>query len=217
MTIQELMYSYYPHAPKKLLFRESRTRMLVSASLPLANMAFDSDNISVIAHLPLLVNQGNWDLGSQSTSYRFSRDRVYTGIHAEASQPAKAHPVERAEGYHTSFHSAGSSNNACFKRRLSFGSSAAPTPNVSTDSYHSGNCFDANGSSSQDLPQLNFEKALLFREDNQSKETLDRRRDISVQSLSGLYSSSDSREDNKASAPNGCIDQSCNYSSQRLQ
>ncbi|KAJ1850201.1 hypothetical protein LPJ57_008224 [Coemansia sp. RSA 486] len=197
--------------------------MLVSASLPLANLASDSDDISIVAHQPPLVKNAFWGTGPTLNPYPQPRDRAYTSIlRADPFQLAALQP-KRADGHHIVYDNTESSNNARFGRRLSFGSSAALTPLAALDNSYEPGCkhsesIDVESNSSQNLPQLNFDKALSFLEVNQSKEApLDRRHDISVQSLSGICSSSSLANNRNKPPSNGILEQRRNCPSQLSQ
>ncbi|KAJ1809648.1 hypothetical protein LPJ56_004508, partial [Coemansia sp. RSA 2599] len=105
-------------------------------------------------------------------------------------------------------------DSTCFNKCLTFGSSAAPKPPVSANNDHDcdlsdkrRNFFDAENSMSQNLPQLDLAKALLSQENDQPNDTLNRRHDISVQSLSGLCNAFGSRNNSNTDESNGYSEQ----------
>ncbi|KAJ2807882.1 hypothetical protein H4R20_001098 [Coemansia guatemalensis] len=60
MSLAELLYAYYPDAPRQLLFRNQATRTLVPPWSPVSRLAHNSDQILIKAQLPQGVPRAQW-------------------------------------------------------------------------------------------------------------------------------------------------------------
>ncbi|PIA17370.1 hypothetical protein COEREDRAFT_80689 [Coemansia reversa NRRL 1564] len=120
MSLAELLYAYYPDAPRQLLFRNHTTRTLVPPWSPISRLVHNTDEILIKVQLPQNVPRAQW----------LTQDQIPTPMSSSLlAQVHSAHPYPETPPQHRS-------HSSHFDGLASYAYCTAPAPHIDNHQHY---------------------------------------------------------------------------------